>query len=148
MPHDPYIFGAQGQPVTFPDNSDTGHGSKLGMAYYVRQLQFMDTQLLGAVDAIRMKSKVPPVIVIQSDEGFEGNPQNLGKAALHDVRVKGLIAISLPGARGVRAPSPPNPVNTLRYVFNRYLGTHYPMLRSASYPEGDYPYQYNEMRVR
>ena len=39
-------------------------------------------------------------------------------------------------------------VNTLRLVFNRYFGTHYPMLRSASYPELDYPYQFEEMQVR
>jgi hypothetical protein len=45
-------------------------------------------------------------------------------------------------------PEPPNTVNTLRFVFNRYLGTRYPMLRSASYPETDYPYQFEEMRVR
>jgi len=38
-------------------------------------------------------------------------------------------------------------VNVLRYVFNKVLRTHYPMLRAASYPEGDYPYQWQEMRV-
>jgi len=36
----------------------------------------------------------------------------------------------------------------LRYVFNQKLGTHYPILPSHSYPEGDYPYLYEEMPVR
>ncbi|MEA2450101.1 MAG: hypothetical protein QOG63_2033 [Thermoleophilaceae bacterium] len=148
MPHDPYIFGARGEPVTFPDNSDTGHGTKLGMTYYLRQLRYIETQLLASVDAIQKGSKVPPVIVIQSDEGFEANPENFGEATMQDIRVKGLTAISLPGVSGVRAPSPPTTVNTLRYVFNRSFGTHYPMLRAASYPEGDFPYQFQEMRVR
>ena len=36
----------------------------------------------------------------------------------------------------------------LRFVFNQYLGTHYPLLPTHSYPELDYPYQFEEMRVR
>jgi hypothetical protein len=67
---------------------------------------------------------------------------------MRDIRVKGLIAMYLPGQRNARAPAPPNTVNTLRFVFNRYFGTHYPMLRSASFPEGDLPYQFKQMRVR
>jgi hypothetical protein len=148
LPHDPYVFGERGQSVTFGDTSDTGHGSKAGMAYYLRQLRYLDTKLLEAVDAIRANAKEPPVIVIQSDEGFEANPENFGEKAMQEIRVKGLIALYLPGVRGTRVPEPPNTVNTLRLVFNRYFGTHYPLLRSASYPEGDFPYQFEEMRVR
>jgi hypothetical protein len=48
----------------------------------------------------------------------------------------------------MRVPQPPNTVNTLRFVFNRYFGTHYGLLRSASYPELDLPYQFEEMRVK
>jgi hypothetical protein len=148
LPHDPYVYGARGQPVTFPDNSDAGLGTKSAMRYYLQQLRFLETRLLDAADAIRARSKKPPVIVIQSDEGFQANPDNVGEAAMQDIRVKGLTALYLPGVHGPRVPQPPNTVNTLRLVFNRYLRTHYPMLRSASYPERDLPYQFKEMRVR
>jgi hypothetical protein len=147
VPHDPYIFGARGEPVTFPINTDKGIHSRLGMAYYLRQLKFVEQKLLQTVDRIRSRSKEPPVIVIQSDEGFESGG-TFGEAVTRDIRVKGLVALSLPGVTGVRAPQPPTAVNTLRYVYNRVFGTHYPMLRSASYPEGDFPYQWEEMRVR
>jgi hypothetical protein len=148
VPHDPYIFGAQGQSVTFPDRSDEALGSKLGMSYYLQQLQFLNRKLLEAVDAILAQSKKPPVIVIQSDEGFQASPDTFGEAAMQQVRVKGLIALHLPGVAGARMPRPPNTVNTLRLVFNRYFGTDYPLLRSASYPELDLPYQFKEMRVK
>jgi hypothetical protein len=59
-----------------------------------------------------------------------------------------LIALHLPGVAGARIPQPPNTVNTLRLVFNRYFGTAYPLLRSASYPELDLPYQFKEMQVK
>ena len=148
MPHDPYIFGANGQSVTFPGHSDVDLAAAVGRAYYLRQLQFTSRKLLEAVDAIRARSKRPPVIVIQSDEGFQANDQPFGEAAMRDMRVKGLLAIYLPGVRNVQAPQPPTTINTLRYVFNREFGTRYPMLKAASYPEGDFPYQWQEMTVR
>jgi hypothetical protein len=88
------------------------------------------------------------VIVLQSDEGFQADEGTFGEAAVQQIRVKGLIAVYLPGARKPAVPEPPNTVNTLRFVFNRYLGTHYRMLRSAIYPELDFPYQFEELRVR
>jgi hypothetical protein len=148
LPHDPYVFGPHGEAVTFPGHSDNDLGSRLGMRYYLKQLRYLNGKLLAAVDAILAGSKRPPVIVIQSDEGFQASDQTFGEAAMQQIRVKGLIALYLPGARKAAAPGPPNTVNTLRFVLNRYLGTHYPLLRSASYPEQDFPYQFEQMRVR
>ena len=148
LPHDPYIYGVNGQGVTFPDRSDAALGSKLGMTYYLAQLRYLNRKLLETVDAILAHSKSPPVIVLQSDEGFQADPDTFGEAAMQQVRVKGLIALHLPGVAGNRIPEPPNTVNTLRFVFNRYFGTHYRLLRSASYPELDLPYQFEEMQVR
>src|SRR6266550_3859411 len=147
MPHDPYIFGSQGQPVTFLDTSDTGHSTKFGMRYYVRQLQFVNHELLGVVDAILAHSRTPPVIVIQSDEGFEALPEDWGEAAVQDMRVKGLYAAYLPGRAKARLPRPLNTVNSFRLLFNRYFGTHYRLLPSVSYPELDQPYRFEAMRV-
>jgi hypothetical protein len=118
------------------------------MRYYLKQLRYLNGKLLEAVDAILARSRRPPVIVLQSDEGFQADEGTFGEAAMQQIRVKGLIALYLPGVKRPAVPEPPNTVNTLRFVFNRYLGTHYPMLRSASYPELDYSYQFERMRVR
>jgi hypothetical protein len=146
LPHDPFIFGARAEPVTFPAGAD--HTGRPGMAYYLRQLQFVNRKLLEAVDQIFAHAKTPPVVVIQADEGFEVNPDVFGEAASRDIRVKGLSAFYLPGRRRPAVPQPPNTVNTMRFVFNQYLGTHYTMLRSASYLEGDRPYVYEEIAVK
>jgi len=148
MPHDPYIFGARGQSVTFPDRSDTGHSTRRGMRYYVRQLRFVNRKLLEATDAILAHSRTPPIIVIQSDEGFEALPEDWGETAVRDMRVKGLSAFHLPGAPKARLPQKLNTVNSFRFLFNRYFGTHYALLKSASYPELDLPYQFRAMHVR
>ena len=147
LPHDPYVFGAHGEAVTFPGHSDADLGSRLGMRYYLPQLRYLNGKLLEAIDAIQARSERPPVIVIQADEGFQADDQTVGEAATRQIRVKGLIALYLPGVKHA-LPKPPNTVNTLRFVFNHYLGTHYPLLRSASYPELDYPYQFEELKVR
>lgn len=118
------------------------------MTYYLRQLQFVSRKLLGIVDTILARSKAPPIIVIQSDEGFQANPDNLGEAAMQQIRVKGLMALHLPGVSRARVAESANTVNTLRFVFNQYFGTDYKLLRSASYPELDLPYQFEEMRVK
>jgi hypothetical protein len=148
LPHDPYIFGARGQLVTFPSTADEVIHSRLGMRYYLPQLRYLEGTLLETVDTIRKRSKEPPVIVIQADEGFESGDRTFDEATAKDIRVKGLLALSLPGVSGVRAPQPPNTVNTLRYVYNKLFGTHYSMLPSTSAPDGDYPYQWEKLRVR
>jgi hypothetical protein len=148
MPHDPYIFGARGQNVTFQDKTGEDHTRRIGMRYYAQQIRYTQTLLLRAIDAIRSKSKQPPVILLQADEGFEGNEADLGEAATRDIRVKGVAAAYLPGRPEARLPQKLNTVNTLRYVFNQYFGAGYPLLRNASYPEGDYPYQFEAMKVR
>jgi hypothetical protein len=147
LPHDPYIFGARGQPVTFPSTSDEVIHSRLGMRYYLPQVEYVERLLLHMVDTIRRHSK-DAVIVIQADEGFESGDKTFDEATALDIRVKGLLALSLPGVSGVRAPQPPNPVNTMRYVFNTLFGTSYGMLPSTSAPDGDYPYQWDRLRVR
>jgi hypothetical protein len=146
LPHDPYIFGERGQPLTFPADAD--HTATPGMKYYLRQLQFTSRKLLDAVDQIFAGSTTPPVVLIQADEGFEVAPELFGEAAAQDIRVKGLMAFYLPGRGRARVPQPPNTVNSLRFVFNRYLGTRYPMLRSTSSLEGDLPFMSEEIRVK
>jgi hypothetical protein len=147
LPHDPYIFGARGQSVTFPSTSDEVIHSRLGMKYYLPQLAYIEGRLLQTVDNIRGQSR-HAAIVIQADEGFESSDETFGEAAARDMRVKGLLALSLPGANAVRPPEPPNTVNTMRYVFNKLFGTTYAMLPSTSAPDGDYPYQWEHLRVR
>jgi hypothetical protein len=146
MPHDPFVFDAQGKPVTFPAGAD--HTGDVGMTYYRKELAFLNRQLLDAVDAIRAHPGRPAVIVLQADEGFEINPDLVGETAAQDIRVKGLGAFLLPGPGAPGVPEPPNMVNNLRFVFNRYLGTHYPMLPTVSHLEGDLPYAFAAIEVR
>lgn len=135
LPHDPFIFAADGHATTFPSGAD--HTGREGVTYYLRQLRYVDQQLLSAVDSILSHATTPPVILLQADEGFEVDSSVVGERASQEIRVKGLSAFYLPGVAHPRVPEPPNTVNDLRYIFNTYLGTTYPMLPTVSYPEHD-----------
>ncbi len=144
LPHDPFVFQPNGQPLSFTDVSGEDHTKKIGMPYYLKQLQFLNRELLDAVDTILANSTTPPIILIQADEGFESNEEDWGEAAVRDMRVKGLAAFLLPGKQNVALPPRLNTVNTLRFVFNTYFKTGYPLLKNSSYPELDFPYQFEE----
>ena len=148
MPHDPYIFGPHGENVTFHDKSGEDHTRKIGMRYYARQARHTETLLLRSIDAIQAKSEQPPVILLLADEGFESSEEDWGEQTMRDMRVKGIAAMSLPGFPHVRPPEKLNSVNALRFVLNAYFDAGYPLLRNASFPEGDFPYQFEEMPVR
>ena len=147
IPHDPYVFGPQGEGVRFPDPSDDRFGSMEGIAFYVDQLRFSSQLLLESVDRILAHSESPPVIILQSDEGFQTNPETFAEEVMLDIRVKGLSAFYLPDKVVSRLPQNLNNVNTFRYLFDLYFGTQLGMLRNASYGEGGYPYQPVELHV-
>jgi hypothetical protein len=58
-----------------------------------------------AIDAIRAKSKQPPVILLQADEGFEANETDWGEKAVRDMRVKGISALISPACRTSGPPT-------------------------------------------
>jgi hypothetical protein len=147
LPHDPYVYDARGNHATFGGGEEQ-LASAAGRRHYLEQLKYTSTLLLDSVDAILTHATTPPVIVIQSDEGFSANEQPFGERAMLTMRVKGLAALYLPGTGKGKIPDPPNSVNDLRLVFNTYFGTSYPMLDSHASPEGDYPYQFEDMGVR
>jgi hypothetical protein len=148
LPHDPYVFTADGKRRDYAGPSDASLASAAGRAAYVQQLEHLNTRLLTAIDQIRAHATRPTAIVLQSDEGFSADPAVVGEEAVKQIRVKGLLAVLLPGTSSAGLPNPPNTVNTLRVVLNRYLGTSYPILPSASHAEGDLPYQSPAIDVR
>jgi hypothetical protein len=147
IPHDPYVFGPQGERVTFPKPSDDRLGSQEGIVFFVGQLRYANQLLLESVDTILAHSKAPPVIIIQGDEGFQSNADTFADEVMRDIRLKGLSAFYLPGKDVSNLPQDLNNVNTFRYLFDLYFGTQLGMLQNASYGEGEFPYQPLELHV-
>lgn len=123
VPHPPYSFGPNGEPVSFNDGAPFAERAKA----YSDQALFINREILKVVDAIISKSKVPPVIVIQGDHG-----------PLPDLSINGqekmpiLNAYYLPGAEKTLYPTI-TPVNTFRVILDSYFHQNLPLLKDVSY---------------
>jgi hypothetical protein len=147
--HPPYVFGPNGEEQG-PEEAFT----------YINQLRFANARLSRLIDALQKGSSLPPVIILQSDEGPRSGGGNIRflqkerrvprrdevetpeeKQVHHPI----LNALAFPGAdTGVFYPSM-SPVNTFRMFFNLYYGSRYRLLpdetrtpsgRKPSWPSG------------
>jgi hypothetical protein len=148
-PHDPYVFGANGEPVTFPDNLPGPiHGSPLEMGYYVNQLKYLEKKLMDATDAILANSETPPIIIIQSDEGYEPEPPFYSEDVGNTIRAHGFSAYYLPGNDKTTIPPNLAGVNTFRYVFDKYFSTNLGLLPVRTYlSDPEHPYRFDELQL-
>ena len=154
IPHDPYIFGPNGEAVTKAETD-----SRTVTENYINQLTFANKQIKIMVDEILANSDSPPIIIIQSDEGpflvpelltpeFDDsqNWSRISPQAL-ETHLKILNAYYLPGFDQDILYESISPVNTFRVIFNFYFGADFPLLEDKSYiSEGDnLPYNFIEM---
>jgi hypothetical protein len=110
--NDPNILGTDSTPVT-PEYDRLG---------YINEIQFTNAQILKIVSTIISNSKIPPVIIIQGDHGFQGDNRNLILNAyfVNDETKKSLYPTI-------------TPINSFRLIFNHYFGTNYEMLTDLVY---------------
>ncbi|MBN2148219.1 MAG: hypothetical protein JW726_12570 [Anaerolineales bacterium] len=121
LPHEPFVFDANGEPFDPPDTLDDAQYS----AAYRDQVHFLNQRLLEILGEIIASSPTPPVILLQGDTG----PGRVSHAG----RVQILNAIYLPGAANGSLPQTLTPVNNFRIVFDQYFGGDFGLLEDHSY---------------
>jgi len=150
LPHDPYIFDQNGEPVT-----DEDVAAKSEVDNYIDQLIFTNKRIKLLIDEILSKSASPPIIIIQSDEGPFVAPEFLSSdfmttgdlsAVSPDglkTHMKILNAYYLPGFDQALLYESISPVNSFRIIFNFYFGTDFELLEDKSFvPAGTKPYNF------
>ena len=156
-PHLPYVFDAQGNPVKGDPIAaaerrasqwSRGEETSEDVSRYCDELVYLNTLVLKTVDEIRANAKRPTVIILQADHGPGVLPNNYREfdKLEPDLRFGILNAYYFPD-RPPREITPTiSPVNTFRVVFNRYLGTKYPLLKDEHY-FSPYTYPYDMRRL-
>ncbi|GAB4545971.1 MAG: hypothetical protein Fur002_20620 [Anaerolineales bacterium] len=134
-PHPPFVFDAQGAPTRPADfwNEKKLYTYPLYQQGYLNQLQYLNQNVLNAVDEILAKSKTPPVIVIQGDHGAWMQSK--------DRHLWILNAYYLPDHQDALYKTI-SPVNTFRLIFDLYFGGRYGLLDDVSY-YSPVPYLYD-----
>ena len=140
LPHPPFIFDREGNYISaiVPERGDEGNMTTL----YEDQLTATNNMIMNLIDELLSHSEVPPIIILQSDEGSRParyliNPSefNWDEATEAEWREKyGILnAYYLPDVdNDVLYPSI-TPVNSFRLIFNLYFNTDFEFLPDKSY---------------
>jgi hypothetical protein len=130
VPHDPYVFDRDGSYVSAEVENRRDRNEN-----YLNQVHFANRLIHRLVDGILERSSIPPVILIQGDEGpyprgTGGDYYDWRQATAPILRQRAgiLNAYYLPGGHGRALYPEISPVNSFRVVFNEYLGTRLPLL--------------------
>ena len=145
LPHDPYVFRADGSPLPEQEARDTqerelyaGH-----LAFANAQIHEIVGYLLSGPEADR------PIVIIEGDEGplacrrvdcVTNTPEYLR------IRLGNLIAMYLPEVEA-DLPDSFTSVNTFRLVLREYFGADLPPLpdRSFTWPDNDHIYAFRDV---
>lgn len=121
-PHFPYVFNAEGEPIESAYTTDKEEEQR-----YIEQLNYLNSQVLGAIEDIIKGSATRPIIVIQGDHG----PAWLNVPEPDYVRI--LNAYFLPPEGVELLYETVSPVNTFRIVFDSVFDAGLPLLDDRSY---------------
>ena len=155
LPHPPYVFAADG--TYRPQGDPTSIDQK-----YLDQLSFTNERIQAMLDVLLSVPRDDrPIVVLQSDEGPYPPEFDTGLEVHFDWkdeddvelgrRLRILDALYLPDVPDRQTLLQPiSPVNTFRYVFDRYFGTHLPMLpdRTFVFEDVGHPYRFLDVTDR
>ncbi len=117
VPHVPYIFTPDGN---FKITSDPVTG-------YRNNVEFIDSHILPAVQAVITETKRPLIIIMQGDHG------PIGRKISPEMRMSILDAYYVNAATRADLYSTITPVNSFRIILNHYFGYNLPLLKDISY---------------
>lgn len=126
-PHPPYVFTRDGQTDWEIDQTSR--------TAYIDQLVYLNREVTRAIDAIRSNSKVPPIIIVQSDHGpgFHSNPGSDPHEDYVQERVPILNAYLVPDSMRSTLYPTITPVNTFRLLLSQCLGFDYAPLPDRNF---------------
>jgi hypothetical protein len=140
IPHQPFVFGPNGEPLVIPERvykGQTYYPPKDYAIGYRNQAVYISQKILEVIQVILEESNQPPVIILQGDHG----PSHFTESD----RMAILNAFYFPGQES-RLYTDITPVNSFRLMFNSYFNAGFDLLEDVSYySEYPYAYQFQEM---
>jgi hypothetical protein len=133
-PHEPFVFGADGQqvvrrtPFTLNHDPETTDPNEYARGY-TNQLTYINQRAEQAIQAILANSSTPPIIILQGDHG------PLFRATSPNARMTNLVAIYLPpGAEpSSQLYDSITPVNIFRLILDSKFGASLGQIEDTSY---------------
>ena len=136
MPHTPYIFSANGEPVN-PSRAEQVNlrhfGSYANIDDYINYLKFANMKTQKLVEKL-LDTNDPPIIIIHSDHGtpFGLDWENPTNDTLRQ-RMSNFQAFYLPNGDSDLMSEATTPVNIFRVLFNSYFNENYEILTDKNF---------------
>ncbi len=132
--HPPFVFDVEGEDIKAFQAVEGIKDSEKWKKLYLNQLKFYNSKLEGLMSLILSKSRVPPVIILQSDHGtqFSACPSENFKGCIQE-RMRNFNAYYLPGNGGELFYDSITPVNSFRLIFKHYFGAKIDLLSDSCY---------------
>ena len=124
MPHYPQAFGENGG----APNPNAPESDK-----YFDEVLYANKKIIRLVDHIFKTSKTLPIILIQGDHGALSHITNSPDGNMIKKQFSNLSAYHLPNGGKDRLYNTITPVNSFRFIFDRYFGTALGTLEDKSY---------------
>lgn len=149
-PHPPFLFGANGEPVSetvFKMSGDVWQQKE----NYLNQLIFVSRKVEMLVDEILSKSEVAPIIILQADHGpastfVHKDSWNFPTKKMLRERMEIFNAYHLPSDAPRVLYDSITPVNTFRLIFKLYFDADYALLNDQSYFSSyERPYEFSNV---
>jgi len=139
-PHPPYLFGANGEPTPKATYQMDRNVWEL-KEDYLNQLSFINKKVQALLDTILLKSKIPPIIVLQADHGSASTWWNTGSSGWDEHPTEIMLrermgifnAYYLPSGGNSLVYDSITPVNTFRLIFNLYFDKQFTLLNDKNY---------------
>ncbi len=130
VPHPPFLFGPEGEPI----QTEAGLQTKDWSKHYLGQLEFVNTKVEEMVERILSEADTPPMIILQADHGsklirMSGDPSS----EMLKERLGVLNAYHLPDGGERFLYDSITPVNSFRVLLSAYFGADYELLEDRSY---------------
>jgi hypothetical protein len=160
IPHSPFVFGPNGEPVAMDSRFNLDDADKLinygrlsreqYQKAYCDQVRFVNSRMKKVVDEILSSSSRPPIILILGDHGprsgviWEDPVRTNMKECLSN-----LGAFYLPGGGEKQLYPEMTLVNLFRVILNHYFGEKYELLPDRCYfSTAKYPYEFYDITDR
>jgi len=144
-PHAPYVFGPNGESVSYVIMSDFSLDEK--QEAFVDQITFLNKNIKEIVDELILESENPPIIIIQSDHGVDVKGWGLTNDEKYSYeRQANLNAYYLPDDKQSLIYDTITPVNSFRLIFNAYFNDTYPLVEDTIYhSSSNQPYNFTDV---
>jgi len=144
MPHSPYVFGPNGEPV-IPGNPISSEIWDEKVAY-IDQVKFSNNEIMKVIKEI-LDEDEKSIIILQSDHGsgFDGDWKNPDESMVLQ-RLSILNAYYVPKISENKFYDNITPVNSFRIIFNDYFSGNYEILEDKNYWTNGYrPFDFQDV---